>query len=354
MSNSPFRVGFSAQLVAADGSQPVPEVDLSPLRDDPNVEVVSLPDIATDDLTHDMVADLDAVVLMLERVGDHTFGPDQRLRLVARYGVGYDTVDIESCSNHDVALAIAPDGVRRPVATTVIAFLLALSLRLIEKDRLARDTPTGWLTKTDYNGIGLVSRTLGGIGIGNIGAETFRLAQPFGLRFIAHDPYADPAMAADLGIELVALDDVFRQSDFVTVNCPLNDATRGLVDARRLGLMKPSAYLINTARGPIVDEAALVDALKTNVIAGAALDVMVDEPPKPDNPLLGLENVILAPHALCFTDQCLAGIGAADIDACRAVMRGQAPSAVVNRDVLERPGFQAALAQYRDRFGESS
>lgn len=352
--NATFRVGLSAQILAADGAQAIPEVDLSPLTGNPRIEVESLPDIGTGDLTHAMVKDLDAVVLMLERVGDHSFGPDQRLRLVARYGVGYDTVDVASCTAHDVALAIAPDGVRRPVATTVIAFLLALSLRLIEKDRIARDTPNGWLTKTQYNGVGLVGRTLGGVGIGNIGAETFRLAKPFGLRFIAHDPYVDPAMAAELGVELTSLDAVFEQSDFVTVNCPLNDATRGLVDGRRLGLMKPTAYLINTARGPIVDEPALVRALRDGVIAGAALDVIVDEPPKPDNPLLAMDNVILAPHALCFTDQCLAGIGAADIDACLAVMGGASPSAVVNGDVRARPGFQAALDAYRDRFGGAS
>lgn len=351
MSQDRFRIGLSAKILAADGTLMIPEVDLSPLIDDPKIEFESLPDVGVDDLTHDMVKDLDAVVLFLERVGDHTFGPDQRLRLVARYGVGYDTVDVASCTAHDVALAIAPDGVRRPVATTVIAYLLALSLKLIAKDRIARDTPRGWNEKTNYNGVGLVGRTLGGVGIGNIGAETFRLAAPFGLCFIAHDPYADPALAKELGIELVDLDDVFRQSDFVTINCPLNEATRGLVNAERLRLMKPSAYLINTARGPIVDEPALVDALNSGEIAGAGLDVLVDEPPKPDNPLLAMDNVILAPHALCFTDQCMAGLGAADIDACKAVMIGAAPSAVVNREVLERPIFKQALAGYAKSFG---
>jgi phosphoglycerate dehydrogenase-like enzyme len=346
-----FRVGLSAKMLANDGTLMIPEIDLSPLLDNPNITVESLPDVGTGDLTHDMVKDLDAVALFLERVGDHTFGPNQRLSLIARYGVGYDTVNVASCTAHDAVLAIAPDGVRRPVATTVIAFMLALSLRLITKDRIARDTPNGWDTKTNFNGIGLVGRTLGGVGIGNIGAETFRLAQPFGLRFIAHDPFVDPAVAAELGIELVTLEEVFQQSDFVTVNCPLNDATKGLVNAERLAMMKPTAYLINTARGPIVDEPALVNALNAGVIAGAGLDVLVDEPPKPDNPLLAMDNVILAPHALCFTDQCMAGLGKADIDACLAVMQGQAPSAVVNWEVLEAPGFQAALATYAKQFG---
>lgn len=351
MSSVRFRIGISAKILAADGTLVVPDVDLSPLTDNPNVEFESLPDVDVGDLEYAMVRDLDAVILFLERVGDHTFSPDQRLRLVARYGVGYDTVDVASCTAHDVALALAPDGVRRPVATTVIAFLLALSLNLIKKDRITRDTPRGWNEKTNYNGVGLVGRTLGGVGIGNIGAEAFRLAAPFGLRFIAHDPYVDPAVAKELGVELVDLETVFQQSDFVTINCPLNDATRGLVNAARLKLMKPTAYLINTARGPIVDEPALAQALQEGVIAGAGLDVLVDEPPKPDNPLLAMDNVILAPHALCFTDQCLAGLGAADIAACLAVMRGEAPRAVVNREVLEQAGFVAALDGYRKAFG---
>ena len=346
-----FRVGLSAKILASNGTQMIPEIDLSPLMDDPRIAVESLPDVGTGDLTHGMVKNLDAVALFLERVGDHTFGPDQRLRLVARYGVGYDTVNVASCTAHNAVLAIAPDGVRRPVATTVIAFMLALSLRLIAKDRIARDTPNGWETKTNYNGIGLVGRTLGGVGIGNIGAETFRLAKPFGLSFIAHDPYVDPTVARDLGIELVSLEEVFRQSDFVTINCPLSDATKGMVNAERLAMMKSTAYLINTARGPIVDEPALVDALNNGVIAGAGLDVLVDEPPNPDNPLLAMDSVILAPHALCFTDQCMAGLGKADIDACLAVMQGQVPNAVVNRHVLDAPVFQAVLAGYAKRFG---
>ncbi len=350
MNNNNFRVGLSAKILSEDGQLMIPEVDLSPLLNNPSIDVVSLPDIGTGDLTHAMVNDLDAVVLFLEKVGDHTFRPEQRIRLIARYGVGYDTVDVESCTAHNVALAIAPDGVRRPVATTVIAFLLALSLRLIEKDRLARDTPHGWNIKTQFNGIGLVGRTLGGVGIGNIGAETFRLAQPFGLRFIAHDPFVDPKVARELNIELVELDEVFRQSDFVTINCPLNEKTRGLVNKARLNLMKQTAYLINTARGPIVDEAALITALRDRTIAGAALDVLIDEPPNPKNALLAMDNVILAPHALCFTDQCMAGLGKADIDACLAIMAGEAPKAVVNKEVLEQPAFKSALLNYKDRF----
>ena len=172
-------------------------------------------------------------------------------------------------------------------------------------------------------GVGLVGRTLGSIGIGNIGAELFRLAKPFDMKFIAHDPYADRSVAAELGIELVGLEDVFRRADFVSVNCPLTPQTRHLVNAERLALMKPTAYLINTARGPIVDQQALTKALKERRIAGAGLDVLEQEPPDADDPILKLDNVILAPHALCWTDQCFAGNGAADVKAVLDVQHGR-------------------------------
>jgi len=298
-----------------------------------------------------MVKHLDAVVLMLERVDDASFGPDSRLTLVARYGVGYDTVDVPACTHNDAVLAITPAGVRRPVATTVVAWLLALTLRVVEKDRISRDIPTGWQTKTSYNGMGLVGRTLGLIGIGNIGAEVTRLMQPFDMRLIAHDPYVSDTYAQQLGVELVDIDTVFRESDVLTVHCPLNEETRAIVNAERLSLMKPTAYLINTSRGPVVDEAALIDALQRDAIAGAGIDVFEQEPPAPDNPLLHMDHVLLGPHALCFTDQCMAGLGAGDVEACLDVMAGRAPESVVNKEVQDSAGFKARLAAYGAAFG---
>ena len=200
-------------------------------------------------------------------------------------------------------------------------------------------------------GVGLVGRTLGSIGVGNIGAEMFRLARAFDMKFIAHDPYADPRVVAELAIELVGLDEVFARSDILTVNCPLTEDTRHLVNAERLGRMKKTAYFINTARGPIVDQAALTRHLAERRIAGAGLDVFEQEPTDPDDPLLALDNVILAPHALCWTDQCFAGNGAADVKAVLDIQHGRPPRGVVNREVLDQPRFRARLEDYRRRFG---
>lgn len=344
-----FRVGISQDIRTEAGEMIIPEFDLSPLDDDDRIACVSLPDPAI--LDAEDAEDLDAVILMLEAVTPSTFDVKGRLALVARFGVGYDRIDVGVCTENAVALAITPDGVRRPVAVSVITLMLALTSRLMVKDRIAREGPAGWARKAEYNGIGLVGKTLGSLGMGNIGAEVFELAQPFDMRFIAHDPYANAAMAAARGVTLVSLEDLFRESDILSVSCPLNDATRGIVDAPMLDLMKPGAFLINTSRGAVVDQPALLDALRSRRLAGAGLDVLVEEPPREDDPILELENVILAPHALCWTDQCMAGNGAADVAAVQAVMNGRPPAHVVNPDVLESAEFKRRLAAYARQFG---
>jgi D-3-phosphoglycerate dehydrogenase len=260
-------------------------------------------------------------------------------------------VDVEACTAAGIALAITPDGVRRPVAAAILTFILALSGRMMVKDRLTRGGPTEFAKKTQHMGVGLVGRTVGSIGIGNIGAEMFRLCKPLDLKFIAHDPFADRKVADSLGVRLVDLETVFREADFVTVNCPLTPETTHLVNAERLALMKPTAFFINTARGPIVDQKALTKALQDRRIAGAGLDVFDPEPPPADDPILKLDNVILAPHALCWTDQCFAGIGASDVRAVLDVMHGRDPVGIVNRPVLSTPAWRKRLDGHRAAFG---
>ena len=285
----------------------------------------------------------DAVVLMQEALTAESFAPPARLSLAARYGVGYDKVDLAACTANGVLVANTPDGVRRPMAVGAITYLLVLSTRFPDKDRIARQGPEGWAQLSNYVGTGLVDRTLGMVGMGRIGSEVFRLAKPFGMRFIAHDPFADKGLAAELGVTIVDLDTVFRESDFVTLHCLLSPETQGLVDARLIGLMKPTAYLINTSRGPVVDQNALVEALVARRIAGAGLDVLEQEPPDADDPVLSLDNVVLAPHGLVNTDQCMADCWASDMESLLAVAHGKVPVNVVNRDVLDTPAFQEKL-----------
>lgn len=345
-----FRVALSADFRKPDGSPSFPEFDLSPLEERSELDFFFLEPEA--EISAAQLADVDALILLAPRIGAGSLTPNGRLAVVARFGVGYDNVDLAACSANDVAVVITPDGVRRPVAVSILTLLFALAGKLFVKDRLARRGPVGWAEKTAHNGMGLVGLTLGSIGMGNIGAELFRLARPLDMRFIAHDPYADPALANELGVTLADLDRVFRDADFLSVNCPLSPETHHLVNRERLGLMKPSAYLINTARGPIVDQTALTEVLQEGGIAGAGLDVLEQEPPDADDPLLSLDNVILAPHALCWTNQLFSGSGAADVRAVLAVMAGQVPHGIVNRNVIDRPGWQARLSDYAQRFGE--
>ncbi|WP_421726040.1 NAD(P)-dependent oxidoreductase [Bauldia sp.] len=347
-----FNVALSADFRKPDGTPAFPMFDLSPLDDDPRVNWSFVP-ITDGWIAADDIRGFDALILLASRFDRQSIPDDGRLAVVARFGVGYDAVDVDACTDNDIALVITPSGVRRPVAVAIMTFVLALAGKMMAKDRITREGPDGWARRGQYMGQGLVGLTLGSIGVGNIGAELFALAAPFGLLGIAHDPYVDGTTANALGIEMVSLEDVFRRADFVCVNCPLTDETEGLVNAERLALMKPTAYLINTARGPIVDQDALTAALTDRVIAGAGIDVFETEPPAADDPLLALDNVILAPHALCWTDQCFADIGAADIRAVFDVMAGRVPDGVVNRDVLDRPGWQARLDRYRSLAGDS-
>ena len=257
---------------------------------------------------------------------------------------------MEACTAAGIAVGITPDGVRRPVAASVLTFILALSGKLIVKDTLVRGGPANFTQRSDHMGTGLVGRTLGSIGLGNIGAEVFRLCSPLDMRFIAHDPYIDPSSARELDVELTDLDTVFRDSDFLSINVPLSDETLHLVNEARLKLMKSSAYLINTSRGPVVDQDALVSALKAGIIAGAGLDVFDPEPPNADDPLLALDNVILTPHALCWTDQCFAGIGAQDLEHVFSIKRGVHPSVLVDPKVIDNPEFKIKLEHFKQCF----
>jgi phosphoglycerate dehydrogenase-like enzyme len=346
---SKFRVAISADFVKSDGKPAFPDFDLSAL-DDSRIEWAYVTAVDGVMQAADM-AEYDALILLAAQFEQASLPDNGRLAMVARFGVGYDNVDVTACTNNSVAVVITPDGVRRPVATTILTLILALSHRLFDKAQLGRSGAEGWGQKADYMGYGIVGQTLGSLGIGNIGAEMFRLAAPLDMQFIAHDPYADPAIAQELGIRLVELDELFSQADYLCVNCPLTDTTERIVNAQRLASMKPTAFLINTARGPIVDQAALYQALKNNTIRGAALDVLEREPPTAeDSPLLQLDNVIITPHALCWTNQCFAGIGRADTTAVLDLLSGANPVGVVNREILETPAWQDRLASYRSQF----
>jgi len=339
-----FRVGLSADFRNADGSPTFRDFDLAPLMTDTGVEVSFLEPESV--LSSSQLEDIDALILLAHRFGRHSVPKSGRLGVIARFGVGYDSVDVKACTDAGIALVITPESVRRPVAVAIITLMLALTV----KEKLTRAGAQGFAQRGANMGFGLVGRTFGSLGAGNIGAEAFRLAKPLDMKLIAHDPFADAALMADIGVELVSIEDLFRRSDVLSISCPLTDATRHIVSAELLALMKPTSYLINTARGPVVDQKALVKVLQERRIAGAGLDVLEQEPPDPGDPILALDNVILTPHALCWTDQCFAHMGAMDIQAVLEYRDGRAPSgAIVNRSVLDGQTWQDRIAALRSR-----
>ena len=267
---------------------------------------------------------------------------DLRLRLLAGFGAGYDTRDVAALTRAGVLITNNPDAVRRPMATTQLTFILALAHKLMVKDRITREGR--WGDQRRHYGVGLRGRTLGSLGVGNIGKELFRIAAPLDMRFIAHDPFAKPADVAPLGVTLVEIETLFRESDFLVVNVPLLETTRKLVSARLIALMKPSAYLISAARGPIVDEAALHRALAERRIAGAGIDVFEVEPTPKDNPLLELDNVIVAPHALCHTDECNRLLAEGSFRSAAAFANGKRPPQLINPEALKHPRLAGWVA----------
>ncbi len=340
---STFRVGLTRDFLGPGGTLSFGDIGLGLLDNAPGVRWEFLAE-HTRELRPEQVRGYDGLLVLAPRITAATLEGADRLAVVARFGVGYDSIDVDACTRAGVLLTITPDGVRRPVATAVLTLVLALSHKLLIKDRLTR--AGRWGEKLDHMGVGLTGRTLGVVGLGNIGREVFALARPLGMRHLAHDPYARPEDSAALGVELVGLEALLRQSDFVCLCCALTRETHHLIDSDRLALMKPTAYLVNVARGPVVDQRALTEALAGRRLAGAGLDVFETEPIDPADPLLNLENVIVAPHGLCWTDECFRGIGAS---ACRSILdvaAGRAPANVVNRAALEHPGLKDKLSRY--------
>ncbi|MBM3784492.1 MAG: dehydrogenase, partial [Acidobacteria bacterium] len=296
--------------------------------------------------TPDVLDRYDAIFAMSTWFKAESVRGCRRLAIVARWGVGYDRVDTEALTENGIALAITPNAVRTPVAEAILTLMLALAKNLFVQSEITRAGK--WRGDLPALGRNLRGQVLGSIGCGNIGKEMFRLARPFGFaRMLACDPFLTQGQVDELGVELVDMDTVMRESDFVTVNALLNERTQGLVDERSLRLMKPTAYFINTARGPIVDQEALIRLLRDRAIAGAGLDVFEVEPPPKDLPLLHMDNVIVTPHGLPWTEEIARDNGLEACDNILAVASGNIPPGLVNRAVADSPLFKSKLNSWK-------
>lgn len=334
-----FRVGVSYEMCG-----PIAEaMDLSPLEQPPDVEWAFLPRHGRDILAS-CVRGFDALLVHSARITAETLSGDHSLQLIALFGVGLDGVDVDACTRNGVLVTTSPDGVRRPMAMGVVAFLLALSHDIVRRDRWARESL--WPNRFTPTGSAMTGRVLGFVGFGNIAREARVLLAPVGMRVMAYGPRLTREDAALAEVESVDLDTLLRDSDFVCVTCPLTDETRHLLDERRLGLMKPSAFLVNVARGAVIDEQALIAALASGRLAGAALDVFEDEPLAANNPLAVLDNVILTPHSVGYTDELYAGCARSACASILAVAKsGCIPQHAVNPDARSnRPLHQSSAA----------
>ncbi len=340
---SPLHVKITRDFLGPDGELKQ-DIGLDLLKENPGVayEFAKL----SPEARPDEIAGCEVVMTTQSaRFTPGTFSGAQRLVAIAKFGAGYNNIDTRACTENDVLVFTTPEGVIRPVAAAILTYILALSTRLFVKDTLVR---TGrWQEKTSHMGVGLRGKVVGSVGLGGIAREFFRIARPLDIVPLAHDPYVSGEDARAAGVPLVDLGTLLRQSDFVCLNCPLTDSTYHLVGENEVALMKPTAFLVNTARGEIVDQAALTRALQERRIRGAALDVFDPEPLDPGDPLTRLDNVILAPHGLAWTDELFRGNGEGCMRRILQVARGLAPESVVNKEVLSRSGMQQKLARFR-------
>jgi D-3-phosphoglycerate dehydrogenase len=338
-----FRVGVTRDILDARGEPAFGRKALAILDEAAGIDWEYLPAIVAE-IDADHAARYDAIYVNIPRVPAAAVArADCRLRVVARHGVGYDSVDVAAMTRAGVIITHTPSSMPRPVATIALTFVLALAGKLMTKDRLTR---TGrWHERMDHMGAGLTGRTLGVVGAGRIGKELLRMARTFDLRLLAADPYVNALELAYIGARKVTLDALLAEADFVVVCCLLNDETRHLIGAREFARMKPTAYFVNVARGPIVDEAALIAALGERRIAGAALDVFEREPIAADNPLLARDDVILTPHSLCWTDECFHNMAATGLQSIVDALAGRVPEFVVDRAVLDHPRVRSFFAR---------
>ena len=258
------------------------------------------------------------------------------LKVIGRHGVGVDNIDVKAATEKGIVVVYTPNANATSVAEHTITAIGALAKRAVSYDRATREGR--WEIRNSYKAVDLDGKILGLVGIGRIGSMVARrAAAAYNMKVIAFDPYIRPETADRLGVSILArMDDVFGQADVVSLHTPLTPETRGLVNEAKLRLMKPTSFLINFSRGEVVDEKALCMALRSGVIAAAAIDVYDPEPPLRDNPLFAPENILLSPHSAALTEECVIRMATGAAEGIVDVLSGKKPQYIVNPDVYHR------------------
>lgn len=280
------------------------------------------------------VNDVDVIMVVYAQITKRIIDSAKKLKGIVRYGIGVDNIDLNAATERKIAVANVPDYCIGTVADHAFAHLLALSRKTLIADKIVRtgEYVGAWASPSDkIKGLDLEGKVLGVIGLGKIGRSIVARAKGFGMKVIAYDPYLGKELARVLNVELLDLNTLLRESDFVSIHTPLLPETRGMIGERELKMMKKTAYLINVARGPIVDEKALYKALKEEWIAGAGVDVYEKEPPDPGNPLFKLENIVLTPHIAWYTEDALRRLEMSAVEEAIRMLQGQLPKNLVNK-----------------------
>lgn len=316
------------KIVITDFSDPQHELEEAELRASGlDYELVRLNARTADELAPH-VHDAHALIVQWAQISRPLIAALTRCQVISRYGIGVDMIDLEAATEHGIPVCNVPDFCIDEVSTHTLAFVLALNRHLLAHH--SHVAGGHWGGPPGGAPARLSGQVLGVLGLGKIGSVVARKAGGLGLKVLAHDPYVRPELAPALGVELVGLEELLRRADYLTIHCPLTKETRHLIGAPQLALMKPSAYLINMARGPIVDQPALCQALLQNALAGAALDVLEQEPPAADDPLLKLPNVLFTPHTSSWSAESVVQLRRDVARNVVQVLRGEPPRAVVN------------------------
>lgn len=268
----------------------------------------------------------DAAGMIGGRITEEVLQKTPNLKVVARYGVGYDDCDVEAMTRHQVYLTHTPGVLSDAVADMVTALLLALNRQLVRCDAYVR---TGWAKRASDRpsfGVDLRGKTIGIIGLGRIGFEMAkRCVKGFDMNLIYYDLYPNKKAEEELGADRKSLEEVMKASDFISIHVALTPQTRGVVGEEQLRVMKKSAYIVNTSRGPVIDQAALTKVLTEGAIAGVGLDVFEKEPIPLDDPLLQLTNAVLTPHQASVTNEAREGMAVCAAENIAAVLKGELP-----------------------------
>ncbi|NMC89438.1 MAG: phosphoglycerate dehydrogenase, partial [Methanomicrobiales archaeon] len=318
-------------------SDPLAEEGLDILREFCDVDVNTG---LTEDQLAGTIGDYDALLVRSgTQVTARVIDAGTRLKFIGRAGAGVDNIDIEAATRRGIIVANAPEGNTLAATEHTMAMMLSLARNI---PQASASLKRGEWKRSKFMGIELNDKVLGIVGLGRIGTEVARRARAMEMKCIAYDPFISKERAANLGVELVALDDLFRRSDIITVHTPLIKETRHVVNAKTIATMRDGVRLINCARGGIIDEEALADAIRSGKVAGAAVDVFESEPPT-DSPLLGLDQVICTPHLGASTVEAQKNVATSVANQCISVLSGGPAKYVVNAPMI--PVEQQALME---------